>query len=206
MGPLLVIFLVIGAALATRLQPLILLGGWIAVQYGFLAGIPYENIRFALAIVPPLAVMIGMGAAWPILAQNRLQLLIAPFVVLIVIYSLVATLRTSIPIFAGWVAAQDADLDASRWIEQHIPEPGATVYCLDLLLIMEHYTQLHPVQIYLMKPEQLSVQLERGHSDYAVFNLWTTEHQWYGLSPWIIYHWLLGRGMTEIGTHGNYTL
>src|SRR5262249_17331226 len=108
--------------------------------------------------------------------------------------------------FNGFVAAKNADLDAARWIEQHIPEPGATVYCLDLLLTMEHYTRLHPVQIYQMLPEQLRTQLGQGQANYAVFNLWTTEHQWYGQSPWIIYHWLLDRGITKIGTVGNYTL
>jgi len=37
--------------------------------------------------------------------------------------------------------------------------------------------------------------------------LWTTEHQWYGKSPWIIYHWLKSeRGLTELGTFGGYTL
>jgi len=206
MGPLLIVFLVIGIALATRPQPLMLLCGWIAVQYGFLAGIPYENIRFALAIVPPVAVLVGIGAAGVMLYKSRFQVIVASAAACIVIYSLIATLRSSAPIFSSFVAAKDADLAASRWIEHEIPEPGATVYCLDLLLTMEHYTSLHPVQIYQMTPEQLSAQLGQSNAAYAVFNVWTTEHQWYGQSPWIIYHWLLNRGLTEMGTYNNYTL
>ncbi len=216
MSPLLLPLAVIGLLLANRLSPLVLLIGWIAMQYGFLMGIPYENIRFALAIVPPIAVAVGIGAAWLILYPGRFRLFVAPITVFVVLYGLFATLRTSAPIFSGFIAAKNADLEASYWIEQNIPEPGATVYCLDLLLTMQHYTRLQPIQIYQMTPDQLSAQLAQAAAQstpsrqlspaYAVFNVWTTEHQWYGQSPWTIYHWLLKYGMTEIGTYGNYTL
>ncbi len=108
----------------------------------------------------------------------------------------------------NFVAVKDSDLAAARWIEAQIPEPEATVYCLDLVLTMEHYTKLRPVQIFGLTPQALSDQLsQRTRPAYAVFNLWTTEHQWVGKSPWIVYHWLTDHpGLTTIGSFGNYTL
>ncbi len=201
MSPVLLPFLFIGLAFISRRNVLIVLLGWAVIQYGFLAGIPYENIRFALALSPPLAVCVGLGAALLILNINRLaglRLILVPVVTLVIVYSLFATLRSSIPIIGGFVTAKDNDLAAARWIEQQITEPDATVYCLDLVLTMQHYTQLHPVQIYEMTTDTLRDQLQHIRPAYAVFNIGTTENQWRGESP--------HPGMAKIGSFGNYTL
>jgi hypothetical protein len=210
MSPLLLPLLIIGLILLARQTAFIVLFGWFVVQYGFLAGIPYENIRFALALFPPTAVCVGLGTAWVIVdlkISTWSRILTISAVSLVIIYGSLATLRSSAPIINSFVTAKDADLASARWVEQQIPEQNATVYCLDLLLTMEHYTLLHPVQIYQMTTDTLRDQLQHTHPAYAVFNLSTTEHQWYGQSPWIIYHWLLDNpGMTQIGMFGNYTL
>lgn len=207
MSPLLLPFLLIGLMFVARHIAIIVILGWATVQYGFLAGIPYENIRFALALFPPIAVCVGLGTAWLMLKPVRFRLLTVPIVSLVIIYGLLTTLRASVPIINGFVAAKDADLAATQWIVQQIPESNANVYCLDLLLMMQHYGALHPIQIYQMTTDTLRDQLPRTQPAYAVFNIGTTENQWRGKSPWIIYHWLLDNpGMTRIGSFGNYTL
>jgi hypothetical protein len=37
--------------------------GWAGLQYGFLCGIPYQNFRYTLGYLPPLAAIAGIGAA-----------------------------------------------------------------------------------------------------------------------------------------------
>lgn len=210
-SPFFLVFLALGLIILVRRKlSFLLLIGWIAVEYGFLAGIPYENIRFALAIVPPVAVFVGLGAAWLLTfapARSMLRLIVVPITILVIIYGLISTFRASAPLISNFVRNKDNDLAAALWVRDQISEPNATIYCLDLLLTMEHYTTLHPIQIYGLTPETLSADLPQVRPAYAVFNLGTTEHQWYGKSPWVIYHWLNDHpGLIQIGTFGNYTL
>jgi 4-amino-4-deoxy-L-arabinose transferase-like glycosyltransferase len=37
---------------------------WLAVPYVFLAGIPHQNIRYALIMLPPLAILCALGIDW----------------------------------------------------------------------------------------------------------------------------------------------
>jgi hypothetical protein len=202
MSPLFLLFLVPGLIYLSRRRGLfLLLVGWFAVEYGLLAGGSLENIRFALAIVPPLAVVIGLG-----FAAIRWRVLQIPLA-LLVCYGLMQTLHASIPVITDFVAVKNRDLDAARWIAAQVPEPEARIYNLDLFLTIEHYTSLRPVQIYQLTPQELSQQLADAQPAYAVFNSWTTERQWYGKSPWIVYHWLEDNpGLTEIGSFSIYTL
>ncbi|MHB8627902.1 MAG: ArnT family glycosyltransferase [Aggregatilineales bacterium] len=189
----------------------ILLFGWIGVQYGFLAGIPYQNIRFALSFFPPLIVFGGVGVAWLFCTAARLRgvwrIGLGAGIVGAIGYGLLATLLVASGLVSGFVANKDRDLAAVRWIESLIPEPNATVYMLDLTLTIQHYSTLKPVQIYYETPESMAARLPGDRPAYALFNVWTTEHQWQGKTPWIIYHWLLDQpGLTEIGQYSVYTL
>jgi len=202
MSPLFGLFVIVGLVVLRAARPaLLILLGWSSMQYVFLIGVPYENIRFALALFPPLAVIVGIGAARLILWRPLPRLM----TILIILYGVINTLVVTVPMVETFVAAKNNDLATARWIEAHIPHPDAPVFCIDLALTMQYYTALHPVQIYEQTPEALSTKITMPA--YAVFNLWTTEHQWYGKSPWIIYHWLKSeRGLTELGTFGGYTL
>ncbi len=208
MGSLFAPLIVVGLLcliLPTAVRPVLaLLIGWLASQYGFLMGIPYENIRFALALVPPLAVLAGIGAAW-LLTRRRVPQILRAALLLLMIQGLINTLRVSAPIITEFVSRKNADLDAVRWLERQVAAPNATVFCIDLMLTIDHYSALHPVQIYEQTPDSLRPQIR--YPAYAIFNVWTIDHQWVGKSPWKIYYWLRDQvGMTQIGTFGLYTL
>ena len=63
--PLLALFALPGLWRVVRrpTAPLLLLVGWVAVVLGFHAGAPWQNVRFALACAPPLAILIALGVA-----------------------------------------------------------------------------------------------------------------------------------------------
>jgi hypothetical protein len=60
----------IGVFAAARNRITVFLLLWFASQYVFLTGIPVQNIRYALIVFPPVAVLIGIGAGWAIQKTN----------------------------------------------------------------------------------------------------------------------------------------
>jgi hypothetical protein len=189
----------------------ILLFGWVIMQYGFLAGIPYQNIRFPLSFFPPLIVLGGLGLAWLLSSLARLQTPLRIGLIAVVVgtitYGLITTGSVASGLISGFVANKDRDLAAVRWAESLILEPSATIYTLDLALTVEHYSTLRPVQIYYETPTSMAARLPGDLPAYALFNVSATENQWQGKTPWLIYHWLLDQpGMSEIGQYNVYTL
>ena len=63
LAPLFAPFALIGVwALRRKRALFVLLIGWALLPYVFLAGIPYQNIRFPLIVVPAVAVLVGVGS------------------------------------------------------------------------------------------------------------------------------------------------
>lgn len=237
--PIFLPFMLLGLLHLIRQQNfplLILLGGWLLVEYGFLIGIPYQNIRFSLAFFVPLAVLAGVGVTWAggffihglriisgwvkrfRVGFNRLPIHstgidshanrvikngLAFGIVFFSLYTTTTAAQTEIDHFIG---LKNADVDALEWTQTMIPEPGATVYTLDLWLMMQHYTpELHAQQIYYETPQTLAT--KNLGSTYWLLNLWTIENQWVGKAPYIAYHWLDEHyRLKRIGRHGYYTL
>lgn len=198
-------------ALRRNLRAAVLIIGWITVQYGFVIGLAFENIRYGLAYFPPAIILIGLGVAWFLQAvakRRALSLIVYAAVILSMAFASFATLSTASDLITGFVANKDRDLAAVRWVERMIPERGATVYTLDLLQTMQHYSpSLRPVQVFYESPASMAARLPGDRPAYALFNVWTTEHQWQGKAPWQVYHWLLDQpGLNEIGSYSIYTL
>ena len=66
-GPLLAPWLAVGlwaAAREWRQPTLLLIVGWAGVVYAFHAGAAWQNFRFTLAYVPPVAILVAAGLSW----------------------------------------------------------------------------------------------------------------------------------------------
>lgn len=197
--------------LLRRAAPAVLIVGWIGIQYGFLAGLPLQNIRYPLAFYTPLAVLAGLGVAQVIQRLARQihfqQVAAAALLGLLISIGLANTLSTALDLVTGFVGNKDRELATVRWVESAIPEANATIYGLDLTLTLQHYSSLKPVQIYYESPASMAARLPADRPAYALFNVDTTETQWQGKTPWLIYHWLLDQpGLMRIGSYGAYTL
>jgi hypothetical protein len=183
---------------------LALLGGWIVLPYAFLSGIPYQNIRFPLIIVPALAILSGVGIDYVL---RRMARPIRPM-----IYGGVVGLSAAWMLSAGvnathqFIARQAQDRDVAVWASEQIPA-GATVYTFDLTLTLQHRTSLNALEIYYETPETLVERWVRGREDYLLVNMWQIENQWRGREPYIAVYWLQAhRGLQRLGQYGNYTL
>ncbi|MCL4249272.1 MAG: phospholipid carrier-dependent glycosyltransferase [Anaerolineae bacterium] len=191
------------ALMRRRQLPLILLAlGWLLLPYIFLAGTPYQNSRFALIVVPAVALLAALGLD-ALLATRRIVLIVAALA--LCVFGLGQMLGEGVAYTTTFINRQRADKDVIAWAETQIP-PGAQVYALGLTLPMRRYTTFTPLELYDQTPETLAA-ARQGADAYLLINEWQIEHQWRDLSPEIAVRWLRDeRGLAQIGHFGYYTL
>jgi hypothetical protein len=214
LSPIFSVFIVIGLwTLARRSRwQFVLLGGWALLPYLFLAGIPYQNIRFPLIVVPAVAITIGMGidavVTW--LQRRRIRKIqvihaqwIIALIILLGLWQMWSSANTLVTVF---INNQQRDKQAAAWVGENVPA-GSTVYTFGLTLTLQHYTSLDVRELYYETPQTLAQKWQRGHEAYLVLNLWNIENQWAGRNPQLDYHWLRDqRGLQQFGKSGYYTL
>ena len=191
------------ALMRRRQLPLILLAlGWLLLPYIFLAGTPYQNIRFALIVVPAVALLAALGLD-ALLATRRIVLIVAALA--LCVFGLGQMLGEGVAYTTTFINRQRADKDVIAWAETQIP-PGAQVYALGMTLPLRRYTTFAPFELYDQTPETLAA-ARQGADAYLLVNEWQIEHQWRDLSPEIAVRWLRDeRGLAQIGHFGYYTL
>jgi 4-amino-4-deoxy-L-arabinose transferase-like glycosyltransferase len=191
-----------------RFAVLLMLLGWILLPYGFLAGIPYQNIRFPLIVFPAVAILAGFGIeralCW--IARIRRPPLAYVALFVLVILGVAQTLSTSTSLIDSFITKQQGDKEAAAWTAERVP-PGATLYTFGLTLTLKHYTSLNVYDLFYETPETLAQKWTAGQEDYLLLNVWAIENQWAGLDPQRDYHWLRdARGLVRLGKDGYYTL
>ncbi|MFN8528110.1 MAG: hypothetical protein U0670_05825 [Anaerolineae bacterium] len=217
-------FIVIGGIGRWRRSPvLVWLGLWVALPYAFLIGIPYQNIRFPLIVLPAVILLAVSGVdvaagvlrRWWIEAASQRRRFFARALTIgtasIVAMSLVGMLGYGSLVIRSFVAAQESDKTAIAWAQSMIPA-DATIYTLGLTLPLR---LTHPDgdvrELYYETQEMLETVRTRdqteGHTTYLLVNLWQITHQWAGRSPANAFEWLrLHRGLIEVGRQGNIIL
>lgn len=194
----------------------ILLVGWTIAAYGFLAGVPYQNVRFSLAFFLPLAIMVGIGVAgtWEIIAKLSDAPLLKPismaargFILLAVLVGVQSEVPKAHDTVAWIVERKNEDYRAVQQAKSEIPA-GGTVYVLELWPMMRHYVpEVQTVQIYYETPESMVIRLPDDMPAYVLLNMWAIENQWVGKIPYQIYHALAENlGLEQLGRYGNYVL
>jgi 4-amino-4-deoxy-L-arabinose transferase-like glycosyltransferase len=203
-APILTPLLVVGLwALRKRPESFALLAGWALLPYAFLAGIPYQNIRFALIVVPPTAVLCGAGLERT-LSQSRL--LRPVFFGALVGLGSAWMLGAGMTVTHSFVQRNSRDVSVAAWLAEQVPQ-GATVYSFDITLTLQHRTALTVFDLYFETPDSLRAKWEIGRDDFLLVNLWQLHNQWRGREPYNAVAWLQAyRGLDRIGQQGNYTL
>ncbi len=179
-----------------------LLIGWPLIVYVFLAGIAWQNPRFALAFFPPLAVWVGAGfdRVWESRPAWRKGL------IGLAVVSLIGSLIWSGRVVNNFVQAKNVDLARTRRVADQLPT-GARVITLGLTLTLQHYTDLDVVEIYHETPSTLAARLCGRDAAYLYLDVVNIEQQWRGLLPEINYRWLRDeQGLGEIDRFSGYIL
>lgn len=200
----------LGAALRHRwVRTLALLGGWGTAMYGFLAGIPYQNFRFVLALLPATVgfTAIGLdrfGFAGPTRpAVPRWRRWTAEFCLAV---GFLGSLAYNGRVVWAFIDRKDADVAVARWVEQTVPAE-ARVLAFGITLTLRHYTPRDVEELYGLTPADLSRRVREGRPLYLVVPLEDLGRQWRGRSPEQNYRWLRdGPGLIPLGTFHGYTL
>jgi hypothetical protein len=192
--------------------PLFLLVGWVAAIALFHAGAPWQNFRFNLAHLPPLAILVAIGietiALWlvariPAGAGRRLAMLA---LAMIVLAGMLLMARGGWNLSRGFVDRKQADLATVAWVEQQAPQ-GARLLTFGLTSTFQHESALETKELFALTPDDLASLLADGHLTFLLIDVASVESQWQGRSPSINYRWLRDQaGLEELGKLRAYTL
>lgn len=192
--------------------PLLLLVGWAAVIAIFHAGAPWQNFRFNLAHLPPLAILVAIGiegmATWlvvrmPAGAPRRLATLA---LALVALAGMLLMARGGWALSRGFADRKRADLATVAWVEQQTPA-GARLLTFGLTATFQHESDLETQELFALTPDDLASLLADGRSTFLLVDVASIEGQWQGRSPSINYRWLRDQaGLDELGKTRAYTL
>jgi hypothetical protein len=186
-GPLLVAWLLVGLWAARRWPrpTLILIVGWAAGVYAFHAGAPWQNFRFTLAYLPPVAILLASGVleAWRYLRGVRQRGMLA----LVVGLGLLTQTGGAVRLLESFVDRKDADLALVRWVAAQTP-PDAQLFSFGPTLTFRHYSSLPVFDLFdLHGQADLSPILATPEPHYVVVDEPGLESQWQSLARSIDY-------------------
>lgn len=178
---------------------LALLLGWATLPYLFLAGIPYQNIRFALIMTPPIAVLAGVGMGW---LFERQRVVYAA----VLIGGLALSVNAALPTIHTFIGNQMNDKAAVTWAIERVPAE-ARLYAFGLTQPLMAYAPFEVHELYNETPNSIQAQQADGTDSYLLLNVWQVEHQWAGRPLEMTYQWLRDTvGLEYLDRNGNYLL
>ena len=175
--------------------PLFLLVGWIAAIFIFHAGAPWQNFRFNLAHLPPLAILVAIGvetiALWLVRRLHngtvrRLALLVLTGYVLT---GMLLMARGGWRLTQSFVDRKNTELALVRQVEAKV-QPDAQLVTFGLTLTFQHYSHLPTYEIYYLDEPALKALASAPQPLYVLLNLDNVETQWQGETPEGNYRWL----------------
>ncbi len=175
--------------------PLFLLVGWVAAIYIFHAGAPWQNFRFNLAHLPPLAILVAIGvetiALWLVRRLHngtvrRLALLVLTGYVLT---GMLLMARGGWRLTQSFVDRKNTELALVRQVEAKV-QPDAQLVTFGLTLTFQHYSHLPTYEIYYLDEPALKALASAPQPLYVLLNLDNVETQWQGETPEGNYRWL----------------
>ena len=184
-----------------------LIVGWVGIVFAFHAGAAWQNFRFTLAFLPPLAILVGVGA---LTVGRRTQqihhrLLRAALPVMLA-FGMSWMVVSGVTLTRGFVERKDADLSTVHWLRARLP-PNARLLTFGFTLTLRQYTGFETVDLSETDPSTVSGLLAGGTPTYLFVDVDNLETQWRDRAPSVNYRWLLADpGLDRMGRSETYTL
>ncbi|MCP4420854.1 MAG: phospholipid carrier-dependent glycosyltransferase, partial [Chloroflexi bacterium] len=191
-------------------EMLILIAGWGIVIYAFFAGFPYQNLRYGLAIYPPLLVLAGFGSSellnmvapkWfpkPTFWKLAIQLGIA--------FSLLSTSLWAARANYRFLTPQNHSKAIAQQIEATLPE-DATLLAFGITLTLEYYTNINVLEFFYFDSGKLEALIAETNPTYLLLDTQNIATQWQGKALDTNYQWLQDNTiLTQLAYYPPYTL
>ena len=185
------------------MPPAYLLVAWVAIVYAFHAGAPWQNPRFALAYLPPLAILAALGFA-QLQAAAHQQIRRAATIVLVGGLALAAA--GSVVLTNEFIERKQNDVATVRWTERLAPV-NARLLTFGLTATFQQYGRLETLDLSELGSAKMAALLSDGRPTVVLLNVPGIERQWTGLPPWVNYRSLRdGPGLVPLGVRSGVTL
>jgi hypothetical protein len=186
-----------------RRDRLLVLVGWPAVILGFLVGTSYQNFRYLLQLLPPLAVVAALGA-------DRLLTAAAPRWRRVVAVGLLAAagwmVWGGVAITRLYVLRQRATAEVVEKVAATVPA-GARVLAFGCTLALQHDGRVATSELWDQDPASLAALLAEPAPLYLVADLASVRGQWWDLTPGRALAWLEAHASLEpLWTFRGHTL
>jgi hypothetical protein len=204
-GPLLAIWAVVGL-LAARAWPRptsLLVIGWVAAVFLFHAGAAWQNFRFTLAYLPPLAIL---SAAGMVLAWRRLRHPLRLLVPACAIAGLLIASASAVRLVERFIDTKDQELALVHWVQAQAP-PDAQLLTFGPTLAFRHYSSLPTFDLFDVSTSDIQTILSTPAPHYLLVDESSVEEQWLNQPPSTNFLFLRdGPGLERQGAQGSYTL
>jgi 4-amino-4-deoxy-L-arabinose transferase-like glycosyltransferase len=187
----------------TRIPALGILVAWAAIVLVFHAGAPWQNPRFALAYLPPLAILAALGYD-QLRRASHAQVRRAAAAWLLAGLALAAA--GSAVLTQEFIERKQSDLAMVRWADGLAPVNGQLL-AFGLTPTFQEYGRLQTLDLSEVGTERIASLLSDGRPTLVLVDVNALERQWMGRAPWERFHELLAApGLTPLGTRAGYTL
>jgi 4-amino-4-deoxy-L-arabinose transferase-like glycosyltransferase len=207
-GPLLAVWILPGLWAARRwpVRNIVLIVGWAAIVFAFHAGAPWQNFRFTLAYLPPLAILSAAGVllVWRSLEASRRPL--RAIVAACVVAGLVISAGAAVRLVERFIDTKDQELTLVRWVQSQTPT-GAELFSFGPTLAFRHYSSLPTFDLYDVSASDVRTILADPAPHYLLVDTGSVESQWLDQAPSTNFHLLRDEvGIDALGTAEGYTL
>jgi hypothetical protein len=204
-GPLLAIWVLVGL-LAVRTWPRptsVLIVGWAASVFVFHAGAPWQNFRFTLAYLPPLAILAATGL---LLAWRHLRHPLRYLVVACAVLGLLISTAGAVRLVERFIDTKDQELALVDWVKSEAP-PDAQLFTFGPTLAFRHYSSLPTFDLFDLTASDIQDVLSAPAPHYLLVDEASVEDQWLDQPPSTNFHLLRdSRGLELLGARAGYTL
>jgi 4-amino-4-deoxy-L-arabinose transferase-like glycosyltransferase len=203
-GPLLALAILPGlwAASLWPRQSTLLIVGWALSVYAFHAGAPWQNFRFTLAYLPPLAVLAAAGI---LLAWRRIPDPWRALVTGLAFVGLAVAALGAGRLVERFIDTKDQELALVHWTQSQVPS-DAQLFTFGPTLAFRHYSALPSFDLFDLSSAEVDTVLGQPSPHVVLVDEGSLASQWQGQAPEINFARVRQVGLEPIGVYGSYTL